>query len=193
MRPCVRLEPFLTLANKLNNQTNGKLLRYIAAAGLAVGGILGMAGTFAPTDALRGLAWGIDGAALVVASALLAILFFRQGKDLVAAGYVVFAVGEGLLLPGAAMDLAASGPSFGAGVSLWAAGLLLISGPRVYPELVRFLGFAAAALFVATAVQIFCRVPLHPKSSPLPFFAYPVLVATLFGWIWTLLTHKDPV
>jgi hypothetical protein len=177
----------------LSHQTNDRLLRVIAAAGLAVGGILGMAGTFAPTDALRGLAWGIDGTSLVVASALLAVHFYRLGHDLVAAGYIVFAVGEGLLLSGAAMDLAASGSSFGAGVSLWAAGLLLISGPQVYPVLVRFLGFAAAVLFVATAVQIFCRVPLHPKSAPLPFFAYPVLVATLFGWIWALLRRRDAI
>ena len=177
----------------MTNRTTDKHLTNIAAAGLAVGGILGMAGTFAPTDALRGLAWGIDGAALVVASALLAVRFFRLGHDFVAAGYFVFAVGEGLLLPGAAMDLAASGPSFGAGVSLWAAGLLLISGPRVYPMFVRILGFAAAVLLGATAIQIYCRVPLQPKSAPLPFYAYPVLVATLFGWIWTLLSRKDSV
>src|SRR5215475_2966884 len=99
----------------MNNQNNDKSPRVIAAAGLAIGGILGMAGTFAPTEALRGLAWGIDGAGLVVASALLAVHFFRQGQELVAAGYIVFAVGEGLLLPGATMDLASSGPSFGAG------------------------------------------------------------------------------
>ena len=177
----------------MSNQADNKPLRVIAAAGLALGGILGMAGTFAATDALRSLAWGIDGTSLVVASALLAIRFFRLGHEFVAAGYIVFAVGEGLLLPGAAMDLAASGPSFGAGVSLWAAGLLLISGPRVYPMFVRILGFAAAVLLGATAIQIYYRVPLQPKSAPLPFYAYPVLVATLFGWIWTLLSRKDSV
>jgi hypothetical protein len=41
-------------------------------------------------------------------------------------------------------------------------------------------------MFAATAVQIFYGVPLHPKSEPLPFFAYPSFVATLVGWIWTL-------
>lgn len=44
-----------------------------ASLGLALGGIFGLAGTFAPSDALRGLAWGIDGLALVAASALLAV------------------------------------------------------------------------------------------------------------------------
>jgi hypothetical protein len=28
---------------------------------------------------------------------------------------------------------------------------------------------------------------LLPTSSPLPFFAYPFLVLTFIGWIWTLL------
>jgi hypothetical protein len=43
---------------------NDKLLRVLASAGLGVGGALGLAGTFAPSDSLRGLAWGIGGIAL---------------------------------------------------------------------------------------------------------------------------------
>ena len=43
----------------------------VAAAGLVIGALLGMAGSFAPTTGLRGLAWGTDGIALVVGSALL--------------------------------------------------------------------------------------------------------------------------
>ena len=33
---------------------------------------------------------------------------------------------------------------------------------------------------------IFAGVQVMPTTSPLPFYAYPVLVATLGGWIWTL-------
>jgi hypothetical protein len=171
----------------MNSRTNDKSLRLIACVGLGLGGLLGMAGSFAPSDGLRGLAWGIDGVSLVVASALLVVHFFRRGEDFVAAGYVVFAVGQGLIVSGSAMDLAASAPSFGAGASLWAAALVLISVPRVFPLPVRVLGCVAAALFTATAVQIFYGVPLHPKSEPLPFFAYPIFVATLIGWILALL------
>src|SRR6266481_2196285 len=79
-----------------------------------------MAGTFAPSASLRGLAWGIDGVGLVMAGAVLTLAFYRKGQDLVASGFLVFAVGEGLILSGAAMDLAASVPSFGAGTSLCA-------------------------------------------------------------------------
>jgi hypothetical protein len=42
-------------------------------------------------------------------------------------------------------------------------------------------------LFVITAVRIFGGAAITPLSSPLPFYAYPVLVTTMGGWIWTLI------
>jgi hypothetical protein len=130
-------------------------VRVVASAGLAVGAVFGMAGTFAPSSSLRGLAWGIDGVALVMAGALLTIWFYRKGQDLPATGFLVFVVGEGIILSSVAMDLLASTPSFGAGVSLWALALTLISASAVFPWLVRALGFLAAVLFAMTAPQIF--------------------------------------
>jgi hypothetical protein len=162
-------------------------VRVLAAAGLAAGGVFGMAGTFAPSAALRGLAWGVDGVALVMAGALLTLAFYRKGQDLVASGFLVFVVGQGLILSSAAMDLAASVPSFGAGTSLWALALALISAPHVFPLPVRLLGFCAAVLFGVTALQIFAGTQVMPTTAPLPFYAYPVLVATFVGWIWLLL------
>jgi hypothetical protein len=76
----------------------------------------------------------LDGTALIVATALLTIHHLRRGHDVVAAGFLVFVVGEGLILSTAAMDLAASTPSFGAGVALWAASLALVSAPSVMPQ-----------------------------------------------------------
>ena len=121
-----------------------------------------------------------------MASAVLTLVFYRKGQDLIAAGFLVFAVGEGIILSGAAMDLTASVPSFGAGTSLWALALMLISVARVFPLPVRLLGLAAAVLFAATAVLIFAGHQVTPTASPLPFYACPVLVATLGGWIWSL-------
>ena len=60
--------------------------------------------------------------------------------------------------------------------------------PRVFPLPVRLLGFFAAALFGVTALQIFAGTQIMPTTAPLPFYAYPVLVATLAGWMWTLVT-----
>ena len=148
------------------------------------GAILGLAGTFVPSDSLRGLLWGLDGIALVVATALLTVHYFRRGADVVAAGFLVFMVGETLILAGAAMDLVGSRPVFGAGAGLWAASLALVSAPNVMPAWVRVVGAVAAALFAVVAVQVFLGRVLTPLAEPLPFFAYPFLVATLCGWAW---------
>ena len=156
----------------------------IAPIGLVIGAVLGMAGTFAPSASLRGLLWGVDGTALIVATALLTVHHFRRGNDVVAAGFLVFVAGETLILSCSAMDLAAAGPVFGAGTGLWAASLALVSAPRVLPAWLRVVASVAAALFAAVAAQIFSGIPLTPLSEPLPFLAYPFLAATLFGWAW---------
>jgi len=148
------------------------------------GAVLGMAGTLAPTAALRGLAWGLDGTALIVATALLAVHYVRRGDDLAAAGFLVFVAGESLILSGVAMTLEASAASFGAGTALWAASLALVSLSNAMPRLVRAIGFVGALLFALVAIRIFMGDPMTPLSTPLPFFAYPFLVATLLGWAW---------
>jgi hypothetical protein len=106
-----------------------KRTRVVASSGLAVGAVFGIAGTFAPSPALRGVAWGIDGVVLV-----------------------------------------------------------MISTPPTFSLVVRGLGLVAAALFAATAFQIFAGAPVTALTAPLPFHAYPVLVAAMAGWIWTLMT-----
>ena len=163
---------------------NDQSSRLIAPSGLVIGAVLGMAGTFVPSASLRGLFWGLDGIALIVATALLTIHHVRRGNDAVAAGFLVFVVGETLILSGAAMDLAASGPLFAAGTGLWAASLALVSAPTVMPAWVRVVAAFAALLFAIVALQIFMGRALTPLSQPLPFFAYPFLAVTLFGWAW---------
>jgi hypothetical protein len=152
-----------------------------AAVALVVGAALGVAGTFTPSVALRGLAWGVDGTALVLASALLFVHHLTRGRELVAAGFLVFAIGQGLVLSVPAAELAASIPAFGAGTGLWAAGLALLSYPAVFPAAVRALGALAALLMAAVALRIFMGAPLTPLASPLPFFAYPIFAAALIG------------
>lgn len=164
--------------------TNDQSSRLIAPSGLVIGAVLGMAGTFVPSASLRGLFWGLDGIALIVATALLTIHHFRRGNDPVAAGFLVFVVGETLILSGAAMDLAASGPLFAAGTGLWAASLALVSAPTVMPSWVRVVAAFAALLFAIVALQIFMGRALTPLSQPLPFFAYPFLAVTLFARAW---------
>jgi uncharacterized membrane protein (UPF0136 family) len=168
-----------------NNNMNNKQLCSIAVVGLVTGAVLGLVGALVTSASVRGLLWGIDGTALVVATALLALYHSRQGNDLVAGGFLVFAIGEGIMLSGAAMNpLTGSIPSFGAGASLWAAALALVSIPRMLPIILRVLGLITSLLFLITALQIFAGRALTPLTTPLPFFAYPFFVITLLGWAW---------
>ena len=162
----------------------------IAATGLAFGGVFGMAGTAVSEQNLRAVFWGIDGVGIVVAASILALRFSRKQSDCVAAGFLVFAIAESIILSGAPMSLEASVPSFGAGTALWSAGLLLTSIPREFPAWTRLTGIIAAVLFSVTSARIFWGEQLLPTASPLPFFAYPFLVLTFAGWIWTLLKTR---
>ena len=166
---------------------NEKPIRIIASIGLIIGGLLGFAGSFAPSAPLRGLAWGVDGVALIIAGALLTVYSFRHGHDTVAAGFLVFSIGEGLILSCSGINPESSIPAFGAGTGLWAASLLLISSQRVFPVLINCTGFVAAALFAVVSIRIFIGDSLSPLTKPLPFYVYPFFVLTIFGWAWTLL------
>lgn len=164
-----------------------KPLDIVAAIGLALGGVFGLAGTVVADSKIRAASWAIDSVGLVVATTLLALKFFRKGNDCVAAGFLVFAIGEGVMLTGTAATIEASVPSFAAGTALWSAALLLTSIPGEFATWVRLTGLLGAVLFAITAAGIFRGEQLLPISSPLPFFAYPFLVLTFAGWIWTLL------
>ena len=163
---------------------SGERLRVVAATGLVIGAVLGVAGSFAPSAGLRGLAWGIDGIAIVVGCALLAVHHLRYGNEQLAAGFLVFVAGETLIVSTAALPLATAPPAFAAGAGLWAAGLALVSASSAMPLLVRLTGGIAAVLLAVTAARIFGGAELTPLSSPLPFGAYPFLAATLVGWAW---------
>lgn len=159
----------------------------VAAIGLVLGGVFGLLGTVVTAQNLRAASWGIDGVGLVVATSLLALRFIRKGNDYVAAGFLVFAIGEGVMLSGTAATLAESVPSFGAGTALWSAALLLTSVPKEFASWIRLVSIIGAILFAITSARIFWGDQVLPTSSPLPFFAYPFLVLTFGGWIWTLL------
>ncbi|WP_292383363.1 hypothetical protein [Mesorhizobium sp.] len=158
-----------------------------AAIGLAIGGIFGLAGTFVASDALRETLWAIDGVALVVATALLTMKYQRLGNDCVAAGFLTFLAGESLLLAGNAAGLQASVPSYVGGISLWAAGLIMVSAPKIFALWMRLTGLIAAVLFLVSVGMVLWGAPLLPTSAPLPAAGYPFLVLTFIGWIWTLL------
>ncbi|MGH9519187.1 MAG: hypothetical protein ACRD2D_06035 [Terriglobales bacterium] len=157
-------------------------LKMAAAIGLIIGAVLGMAGTLATQANLRDSMWALDAVGVIVATVLLAILFFRKGCDAVAAGFLVFALGESVMLGGTAATLEGSVPAFAAGTALWAAGLLLTSLPGEFAIWTRLAGIAAAVLMAITSASIFWGKAVTPLTHPLPFFAYPLLVLTFAGW-----------
>ena len=167
-----------------------KSTRITAAIGLVVGALLGLLGSFAPSDSLRALAWGIDGVALVLAGALLTIYYFRKGEDGTAAGFLVFAIGEALILSSSGINLDDHLTAFGAGTSLWSVALFLISFQKTFRLPFRCTGALAATLFAILSVMIFTGGRVNALTRPLPFFIYPVFVITLLGWAWTLLTQE---
>ena len=161
-----------------------RTLDRIAAAGLLVGAVFGLAGTLVDSTHLQAGLWAIDSVGLVIAASLLALKYFRVGADIVAGGFLVFAIGEGVLLSGTAAGPSGSVPAFDDGTALWAAALALVSAPRQMPPWLRLLGGVAAVLFALTAARIYAGAGLLPTSSPLPFFAYPFFAATQLGWAW---------
>lgn len=173
-----------------NNRDMRNPLNVVAGIGLALGGVFGMIGTMVAERNLQAAFWAVDGVGLVLATALLALKFFRTGNDLAGAGFLVFAIGEGIMLEGTAESLAGSVPSFAAGTALWSAALLLTSFSREFASWIRVVGIIGAILFAITAARIFWGEQVLPTASPLPFFAYPFLVLTFAGWIWTLLKRE---
>jgi hypothetical protein len=167
-----------------------KELDLIAVIGLALGGIFGLTGTFVSDPHLQSIFWAIDSIGLVIATSLLTLRFARRRNECVAAGFLIFAIGESVLLSGTAAGLEGSVSSFAAGTALWSAALLLVSVPNEFAIWVRLVGIASSILFLITSARIFWGEPMLPTASPLPFYAYPFLVLTFIGWIWSLLREQ---
>lgn len=167
-----------------------KQIRSVASVGLVIGSIFGVIGSFVESESLRGIAWGIDGIALILATVLLTIYFFRKGQDVTAAGFLIFAIGQCLVVSCSAIDLNKDISSFAAGVGLWATSLFVISSQKIFPLLVRVFGIIAAVLFAIVSVQIFSGELVNPLTKPLPFYVYPLFVITMFGWVWTLSKNR---
>jgi hypothetical protein len=146
-----------------------------------------MAGTFVADPKLRAVFWGIDGLGLIVATAILALKNFRAGNDSVAVGFLIYSIGESVMLSGTPQPLDAMVPTFGAGAALWAAALLMTGIPRRFAIWVRVVSVIAAIVFGATFAEILWGVHVLPTSSPLPGLGYPFMVLAYGGWIWSLI------
>ena len=66
----------------------------------------------------------------------------------------------------------------------------VISSQKLFPIIIRAAGVLAGVLFSVVAIQIFTGQPVNALAKPLPFFAYPIFVITIFGWAWTLFRNR---
>lgn len=176
--------PISSLRQDLRDAVAWRRRDIIIEIGLVAGAVLGMLGTVVYSPNLRALLWTIDGAGLISATCLLAIRALRQGDDCVAAGFLVYALGEAVMSIGNTGGIFGSMPSFQAGAALWAAGLLLTASPKVFPRVIRMSSIVAAVLFGIVSVRIALGEEILPTSRPLPLFGYPFLVLTFAGWFW---------
>jgi hypothetical protein len=167
-----------------------KILR-TACGGLLIGCVLGVAGSVVLYSTFRNVAWATGSAGIILAGALLAMRFFRNGRDGAAAGFLTLAIGEAVVFSSCATNLGAHISSFGAGTFLWALAIASLSIQKIFPLFVRFTGIIAAALFGTAAILIFTGHPVNALAKPLPFLAYPFYAATLVGWAWSLLREHS--
>jgi hypothetical protein len=176
----------------MNYQTKtslpGKSIVITSAAGLTAGSLLGMIGSIIPSDIFRNITWGLGSASLILAALLLTMFYFRKGWDLVAAGFLAYAIAESVVFASSATSLEDNIGTLGAGTFLWALSIAVLSLQKVFPLFVRITGMIASVLFAVFALRIFSGDSLNALSKPLPFFAM-----TLVGWAWTLLRrHAQP-
>lgn len=172
---------------------NEKIIRTSAAIGLIIGGIFGLAGSFAPNDTLRLLAWNIDGIGLTLACSLLTFYYYRKGNPILAVGFLLFALGECFILASNSIHIEEHGLRFAIGASLWSVSTAMISSQKTFSFLLRITGMIVTILFTITAILIFIKHPVHPLTRPLPFFAYPFFVITIVGWAISILLPVSPL
>ena len=163
----------------------------IAAIALLTGCILGMIGSFVPSDIVRNILWAIDSCGLILAAALLAIYTSKNGCDIVSAGFFIFTIAESIVFFSCVGNLNEAIPAFGTGTCLWALSIAVVSSQKLFPLFVRCTGIISALLFAITAFLIFTGHPANALTKPLPFLAYPFYAATLAGWAWTLLYRSS--
>lgn len=173
-----------SLRQDLRDAVAWRRMDIVIELGLVAGAVLGMLGTVVSSLDMRALLWTIDGAGLIVATCLLAIRALRHGEDCVAAGFLVYALGEAVMSIGNTAGNHGSVAPFQAGAALWATGLLLTAVPKVFARATRLASVIAAVLFGTVSIRMALGQEILPTSKPLPYFAYPFLVLTFAGWFW---------
>lgn len=157
-------------------------LNKLAAIGLGIGVVFGIAGGAFSDPIQQGIVYEISSLGLTAALALLAVKYLRSGHDQAAAGFIVFAVGEGVMTAGSPAGGQVATSSFGAGMALYIPALLLIIAKPCFPLWTRITGAAAMVPFGIAAARIFLGHEVG-YADALPGAGYGLLSLTMIGWI----------
>lgn len=163
-----------------------RTINMLASAGLAIGFLFGMTANIFAGDVSKIVMYEISSVGLTAACVLLGVKFIREQKDLLASGFLLFAIGEGVMSGGTALGEVAGQASFAAGLALYVPALLLISLPKGFPLWTRITGIAASVPFLIAASIIFTGGKVS-SSDVLPAVAYALLTVTIIGWIIRLI------
>ena len=160
--------------------------RILIAAGFAIGAVFGMTGNVLPAGAPQDVAWVVSSLGLMMSSALFAAWFARRGHDIVAVGFALFALAEGVIVSGGTPTDPGGEASFAGAAALYALALLLIGVPAVLPVWTRIVGSLAAAPFGVHG--LLWRLGEAPESSgPFAGAGYMLLTIAVVGWIVSVL------
>ena len=164
--------------------------KLIASTGLGIGAVFGISGSlYSEPVVLQSVLYEISSIGLVVAAALLTVKYIRRNNDLLATGFLVFAIGEAIMTVGIPLGPGAGIHAFAAGMALYVPALLFISIPKTYPTWTRVTGIAAIIPFGISASKVFMGGQIL-YTDPLPGIGYGLLVLTIIGWIWTIMKDE---
>ena len=171
-----------------NNQN--RIISILIIIGFALGVVFGIAGSSVKDLVLQSLLYEISSLGIIVAAVLIAGKLFRKGEDLVAAGFMVFCLGEIVMNVGAAPAASevAMG-SFGAGMAIYVPAFLMICLPKFFPLLVRLTGIVCTVPFAIAAGKIFLGQDV-PSTTLFPSAGYAFLSLTLIGIIYVVAKRK---
>lgn len=162
----------------------------LASIGLAIGALFGVSGSLFTEPTLQIALYQISSVALTAACALLTVRYLRAGRDYVATGFLLFAIGEAVMSAGTALGQIGGQAAFAAGMALYVPALLFISVPDEYAAWCRFTGVAATVPFTIAASKIYLGGQAL-STSAFPGAGYGLLTLTIAGWIMTLLRERS--
>ena len=164
-------------------------INLIAAIGLAIGAFFGMSGLFFTTPTVQLCVFVISGVGFTTGLALLAVKFLREQQDLLATGFLLFAIGEAISTLSAAAEEKTGTAAFAGCMLFYFVGFMFICLTPIFPLWTRITGILSALIFLTAASRFYLGFGIDTADT-LPGLAYGLLTITIVGWIVYLLKER---